>query len=262
MTMGCLNCVWVGVALGRMALPSALEGVGVVYLETPSIGGARPHDPVGGTICRRRAALLTTLSLHSSEARGLGTQLCWGAHHSSASIGGTRPRDPAVLGAHHSSASIGGTRPRDPVTSFIRGTLPRVSHFIARGLVNQPCWWAHRSSEARGLLIQSGARGLKRLSHFIARGLLIQSGARGLKRLSHFIARGLVNQPCWWAHRSSEARGLVIQSGARGLKTQSLHCTRPRKPAGLVGSSFIGGTRPRDPVGGTRPQDSVTSLPS
>ena len=25
----------------------ALEGVGVVYLETPSIGGTRPHDPVG-----------------------------------------------------------------------------------------------------------------------------------------------------------------------------------------------------------------------
>ena len=30
----------------------ALEGVGVVYLETPSIGGTRPHDPVGeGTPC-------------------------------------------------------------------------------------------------------------------------------------------------------------------------------------------------------------------
>ena len=137
------------------------------------------------------------VGLHSLEARGLGTQLRWGTHHSSASIGGTRPRDPAVLGAHHSSASIGGTRPRDPVTSFIRGTLPRVSHFIARGLVNQPCWWAHRSSKARGLVIQSGA---------------------------------------------------LHWSEARGLKTQSLHCTRPRKPAVLVGSSFIEGTRPRDPV--------------
>ena len=120
MTMGCLNCVWVGVTLGRMALPSALEGVGVVYLETPSIGGTWPHDPVGGTICRRRAALRLCHFIHRRHAAS-----GWGAHHSSASIGGMRPRDPAVLGAHHSSASIGGTRPRDPVTSFIRGTLPR-----------------------------------------------------------------------------------------------------------------------------------------
>ena len=122
MTMGCLYCVWVGVALGRMVLPSALEGVGVMYLETPSIGGTRPHDPVGGTICRRRAALRL-----------------------SPFIRGTRPRDPAVLGGpsfisvhrRHAasgpscaggpsfSGAIGGTRPRDPVTSFIGGTRPQ-----------------------------------------------------------------------------------------------------------------------------------------
>ena len=131
MTMGCLNCVWVGVALGRMALPSALEGVGVVYLETPSIGGTRPHDPVGGTICRRRAALRLCHFIHRrhaasgpscaggpiihqrpSEARGLGTQLCWGAHHSAA-------------------------------PSEARGLVTQSLHSSeARDLGTQSCWWA------------------------------------------------------------------------------------------------------------------------
>ena len=50
------------------------------------------------------------------------------------------------------------------------------------------------------------ARGLSR-GHFVCR-------RHAASKPSHFIARGLVNQPCWWAHRSSEARGLVTQPWA------------------------------------------------
>ena len=50
------------------------------------------------------------------------------------------------------------------------------------------------------------ARGLSQ-GHFVCR-------RHAASKPSHFIARGLVNQPCWWAHCSSEARGLVTQPWA------------------------------------------------
>ena len=66
---------------------------------------------------------------------------CAGGPSFMTSIGGTRPRDPAVLGAHHS------WRP-----SEARGLVTQSLHSSeARGLGTQPCRWARRySSEARG----------------------------------------------------------------------------------------------------------------
>ena len=167
-----------------------------------------------------------------------------------------RPRAPWRAWGWH-AASVGGSSFVGLIggTSFVRGTQPQD---IARGLVNQPCWWAHRSSDARqsGALHWSEARGLKTQSlhctrprkpavlvyytiygsseaRGLSRGLIICRPRRGhfvcprhaASRLSHFIARGLVNQPCWWAHRSSEARGLVTKPWAQNscMLTWPLH---------------------------------------
>ena len=54
-----VHCVCGRVAVGRVPLPGALEGVDVMRLNSSSIGGTRPRDTYPGTS-------------FFSEARGLG----------------------------------------------------------------------------------------------------------------------------------------------------------------------------------------------
>ena len=106
----------VRVALGRMPLPGTL---GVVRLNSSSIGGTRSRDSYPGT----------------SFVEG---SRPWDPNAgTTASIGGTRPRDPDVdtscdsgTRPHYAVTTvIGGTRPRDPpvsvASSFIGGARPR-----------------------------------------------------------------------------------------------------------------------------------------
>ena len=82
------------VALGRMPLPGALEGVGVVHLNSSFIGGTQPRDPYPG----------------NSSSIG-DTRSCDPYPGNSSSIGGTRPHDP-YLGHHFSEARGLGTQMR------------------------------------------------------------------------------------------------------------------------------------------------------